>query len=111
MSYYQFSFYGSYYFKGNEFTYIDFCSKIEIRNIIKKKNKRLSNIKFFSCLDNTTFRHITRQIMDLTLIGNENKSTRRSKYYTTDVYEFILIFFKNLKYLTIVPSTTFCFIR
>ena len=29
----------SYYFKGNEFTYVDFCSKIEIRNIIKTKAK------------------------------------------------------------------------
>ena len=37
----------SYYFKGNEFTYIDFCSKIEIRNIIKKQTKDYAILNFF----------------------------------------------------------------
>ncbi len=59
----------------------------------------------YFCLDNSLFEHIRKQITDLILIGNENKSGRGSKYYTMDVYAIILIFFKNLKHLTIVPSS------
>ncbi|CAF4884101.1 unnamed protein product [Rotaria sp. Silwood1] len=48
------------------------------------------------------FRHIFRQhIIDLILVFENNFSGILWKHYTTDVYKYILRFFKNLKHLSI----------
>jgi hypothetical protein len=90
------------YFKGNEFTYIGLCSKTEIQNILKSKGYAIS-MCFLFCLDDSVFRHISKQITDLHLISNENRIKIFYNNYTMNVYAIILSFFKNLKHLTITP--------
>ncbi|CAF4590366.1 unnamed protein product, partial [Rotaria sp. Silwood2] len=62
------------------------------------------------------FRHIFRQqITDLILVFENNFNGISWKHYTTDVYKYILRFFKNLKHLSITglvpeyfPSLVLC---
>ncbi|CAF3034222.1 unnamed protein product [Rotaria sp. Silwood2] len=56
------------------------------------------------CLDDSLFRHISKQITDLTLMSNENNSGITLKDYTMNIYLNILAFFENLNHLTIVSS-------
>ncbi|CAF4764600.1 unnamed protein product, partial [Rotaria sp. Silwood2] len=51
------------------------------------------------------FRHIfQQQITDLILVFENDFNEISVKHYTTDVYEYILKFFKNLKNLSIIES-------
>lgn len=74
----------------------NFFQKTEIRNILKSKDYGI-------CLEDSVFQRICKQITNLSLIGNENKIGILCKNYTMNVYAIILIFFKNLKHLTIAP--------
>jgi len=66
---------------------------------------RLNSIYVFR-LDDSLLEHICKQeIMDLTLIINENNSEITSKDYTMNVYLIILAFFENLEHLTILSSS------
>jgi hypothetical protein len=81
------------YFTGRQLT----CSRMI--------NKQLPF--FFSCLDNSVFRHIFQdQITDLILHNNDEYiNGMRSDIYTRNVYAQILALFKNLKHLTIFSSS------
>ncbi|CAF4201921.1 unnamed protein product [Rotaria sp. Silwood2] len=55
--------------------------------------------------DEAPFRRIfQRQITDLILVFESNFNEISVKHYTTDVYEYILKFFENLKHLSIIGS-------
>ncbi|CAF2748567.1 unnamed protein product [Rotaria sp. Silwood2] len=60
--------------------------------------------KYFK--DDSLSRHIDKQqITDLVLVSNENNIEITQKEYTKNVYAIIFDFFKNLKHLSIVPSS------
>ncbi|CAF1541913.1 unnamed protein product, partial [Rotaria sordida] len=60
--------------------------------------------KYF--IDDSLFQHIDKQqITDLVLISNENNIEITEEEYTKSVYGIIFNFFKNLKHLSIFPSS------
>ncbi|CAF2987958.1 unnamed protein product [Rotaria sp. Silwood2] len=56
-------------------------------------------------MEDSLLGHIGKQIMDLIFISNESNIEITLKEYTKNVYAIILGFFKNLKHLSIVPSS------
>ena len=58
------------------------------------------------CLDDSRFGRICKQqITNLTLVINENKIEINEEEYTKNVYAPVLVFFENLKCLSIVASS------
>ena len=66
---------------------------------------RFNNV-YVLCLDDSWFGRIFKQqITNLTLVINEDKIEINDEEYTKNIYAPVLVFFENLKCLSIVPSS------
>jgi len=72
------------------------------------RTNRLQCVSFHcvSCLDESSLRSIFQeQITNLILINNDKHERTCSSNYTAKIYAHILIFFKNLKTLSIIEPS------